>query len=54
MKSQTKKHYLFYLKNELSLYAYTEDAVLAKEFEDLRDMSKFYKKEVSLSSSDRK
>ena len=54
MKSKLKKHYLFYMKNELELYAYTEDPDLAKAFEDLRDMKKFYKKEVSLNSSERK
>ena len=41
MKPKLKKHYLFYMKNELELYAYTEDPDLAKAFEDLRDMKKF-------------
>lgn len=54
MKEKLTRHYLFYLRNELELYAYTEDPNLAKSFEDLRDMEKFYKKEVSLTSSDRK
>ena len=54
MKVKLKKHYLFYLRNGLELYAYTEDPKLAEAFEDLRDMRRFYKKEVSLTSAERK
>ena len=54
MKLKPKKHYLFYLKDELELYAYTEDPKLAEAFEELRDMRRFYKKEVLLTSFERK
>lgn len=49
-----KKHYLFYQKNSLELYAYTESHRLAKGFEAVRDMEKFYKKEVVITPEERK
>lgn len=52
--SSTKryKYYLFYLKKDGSLYAYTDKKILAKAFKETRDMSIFLYTEEMLTSLD--
>lgn len=52
--SKEYKYYLFYLKEDGSLYAYTNQKILAKAFLETREKSIFIYKEKMLSSSDLK
>ena len=51
---KTHKYYLFYLKEDGNLYAYTNEKVLAKAFHETREKSIFIYKEEMLTSSDLK
>lgn len=52
--SKEYKYYLFYLKEDGSLYAYTNQKILAKTFHETREKSIFIYKEKMLTSSDLK
>ena len=52
--SKEYKYYLFYLKEDGSLYAYTNQKILAKAFHETREKSIFIYREKMLTSSDLK
>ena len=52
--SKEYKYYLFYLKEDGSLYAYTNQKILAKIFHETRENSIFILQEKMLTSSDLK
>ena len=53
-KEKRNKYYLFYLRDTLSLYAYTDQKDLSDIFQMHRDMRKFIFKKMKLTSDDLK
>ena len=52
MLTKTYRYWLYYYKKDKTLYAYTDDKKIAKEFEEERDMTQYSKRKEDITRED--